>query len=149
MLPVMTKRFAALLCGALLLLSCAPSRDPAPAVADTTAYLQRAEATKSTIEAGTGVAASLMGGSRCTARDGLPDPTCTPGVADPRVTQANIHETICRSGYSANVRPPTSVTVPIKAERMSAYGYTDAPANYELDHLISLELGGQIGRAHV
>ena len=25
---------------------------------------------------------------------------------------------------------------------MRAYGYTDAPANYELDHLISLELGG-------
>ncbi len=25
---------------------------------------------------------------------------------------------------------------------MTAYGYNDAPANYELDHLISLELGG-------
>ena len=25
---------------------------------------------------------------------------------------------------------------------MKAYGYSDSPANYELDHLISLELGG-------
>lgn len=80
--------------------------------------------------------------SECVARAGLPDAACTPGVADPRVTQANLATTICRSGYSASVRPPTSVTRPIKTERMTAYGYNDAPANYELDHLISLELGG-------
>ena len=63
-------------------------------------------------------------------------------MADPRVTQVNIATTICKPGYSTSVRPPTSVTSPIKAERMAAYGYNDAPANYELDHLISLELGG-------
>lgn len=79
---------------------------------------------------------------RCIARDGLPDAACTPGVADARVTQANLAMTICKSGYGTHIRPPTSVTRPIKAERMAAYGYSDAPANYELDHLISLELGG-------
>lgn len=72
----------------------------------------------------------------------LPDPTCTPGAIDPRVTQQNIGSTICVSGYTTTVRPPVSVTNPIKQERMQAYGYTDSPANYELDHLISLELGG-------
>ena len=80
--------------------------------------------------------------SKCVARDGLPDPACTPGVADPRVTQGNLAATICKSGYSTSVRPSTSVTRPIKEAQMAAYGYADAPANYELDHLISLELGG-------
>ncbi len=72
----------------------------------------------------------------------LPDPICTPGAADPRVTQDNIESTICVSGYTKTVRPPTSVTGPIKIERMKVYGYTDSLSNYELDHLIPLELGG-------
>lgn len=78
----------------------------------------------------------------CVARDGLPDPACTPGAADPRVTQANIAETICKAGYSTSVRPPSSVTEPIKVERMKAYGFTGSLAGYELDHLIPLEVGG-------
>jgi hypothetical protein len=72
----------------------------------------------------------------------LPDPNCTPGATDPRVTQNNIQSTICVPGYTKTVRPSTSVTEPIKIERMQAYGYTDSPSNYELDHLIPLELGG-------
>ncbi len=79
----------------------------------------------------------------CTSHDGLPDPACTPGAVDPAVTQGNIHETICDPGYSKTVRPPVSVTNRIKRERMAAYGLTDAdPRDFELDHLISLELGG-------
>lgn len=72
----------------------------------------------------------------------LPDPYCTPGAADPRVTQENIHQTICLSGYSKSVRPPPSVTEPMKLASMKAYGFTDSPSNYEYDHLIPLELGG-------
>ena len=73
----------------------------------------------------------------------LPDPNCTPGAIDPSVTQQNIGSTICVSGYTTTIRPPVSVTNPIKHERMQAYGFaSDSPANYELDHLISLELGG-------
>jgi len=53
---------------------------------------------------------------------GLPDPACTPGATDPRVTQANINLTICMRGYTATVRPPVSVTDRIKVERMAAYG---------------------------
>ena len=49
---------------------------------------------------------------------------------------------MCSRGWSASVRPPLSVTEPIKRERMVAYGDTDSLASTELDHLIPLELGG-------
>ena len=41
--------------------------------------------------------------------DYLPDPVCTPGAADPAVTQDNIDSTICTSGYTATVRPPPRI----------------------------------------
>jgi hypothetical protein len=72
----------------------------------------------------------------------LPDPRCTPGASDPRVTQANIHATICRYGYTRSVRPPESVTEPEKLASMAAYGDSGSPRHYEYDHLIPLELGG-------
>jgi hypothetical protein len=81
-------------------------------------------------------------GSGCKIVDYLPDPKCTPGATDPRVTQDNIRSTICVSGYTATVRPPVSVTDKIKTERMQAYGFANDKSYYELDHLISLELGG-------
>jgi hypothetical protein len=80
--------------------------------------------------------------SQCAIRNYLPDPNCTPGAIDSAVTQENIGSTICASGYTATVRPSTSVTSKIKTERMQAYGDTDSPNNYELDHFIPLELGG-------
>ncbi|MGB6462733.1 MAG: carboxypeptidase-like regulatory domain-containing protein [Nitrosotalea sp.] len=80
----------------------------------------------------------------CNALDNgvLPDPICTPGAADPQVTQDNIDSTICVSGYASSVRPPVSYTEPLKFKLMDAYGYTDSASNYELDHLIPLEIGG-------
>src|SRR2546423_8550145 len=78
----------------------------------------------------------------CHLRGALPDRRCTPGADDARVTQANIDNTICRRGYSKSVRPRTSVTGPIKRERIAAYGLPSDPRLYELDHLVSLELGG-------
>ena len=66
----------------------------------------------------------------------------TPGAADPRVTQANIGSTICVSGYTRTVRPPESVTGPIKTRVLAAYGYTHPRSDYELDHLVPLEVGG-------
>lgn len=81
--------------------------------------------------------------AQCHAVDGLPDRRCTPGVVDPRVTQENIQTTICRSGYSATVRPPTSYTEPLKLRQMVAYGYGgQSPAGFEEDHLASIELAG-------
>jgi hypothetical protein len=78
----------------------------------------------------------------CHLRGALPDRRCTPGADDPRVTPANIDTTICRQGYTKRVRPRTSVTQPIKRERIAAYGLPSDPRLYELDHLVSLELGG-------
>jgi hypothetical protein len=85
---------------------------------------------------------SLPSSCQALENDTLPDPSCTPGGADPRVTQDNIDSTICASGYASSVRPPVSYTEPLKFKLMDAYGYTDSPSNYELDHLIPLELGG-------
>lgn len=72
----------------------------------------------------------------------LPDPKCTPGAANPSVTQDNIKDTICVPGFSKTVRPTVSYTTPLKIKLMRAYGFTDSRSNYELDHLISLEIGG-------
>jgi hypothetical protein len=64
-------------------------------------------------------------------------------VSDPHVTAANIHQTICVSGYTRKVRPPASYTDKLKIQQLAAYGYADRkPADYEEDHLIPLELGG-------
>jgi hypothetical protein len=61
---------------------------------------------------------------------------------DPRVTQATIRTTIAVTGYTTRVRPPESVTEPIKLSLMRQHHYTDSPADYELDHFIPLEAGG-------
>jgi hypothetical protein len=77
-----------------------------------------------------------------TAGDYLPDPHCTPGATNPRVTQANLSSTICKSGYTATIRPPASTTGAEKRASEAAYGFTGKASTTEYDHLISLELGG-------
>lgn len=87
--------------------------------------------------------ASPQQAGECHTTNGLPDLVCTPGVVDTRVTQENIHSTICVSGYTKTVRPSTRYTDSLKVEQIKAYGYSDtALADYEEDHLIPLELGG-------
>jgi hypothetical protein len=58
------------------------------------------------------------------------------------VTQENIASTICVSGYTAKVRPPTSYTTPLERTLIARYGLDLTPQQTELDHLIPLELGG-------
>ncbi|MFG2472458.1 hypothetical protein ACGFXB_44580 [Streptomyces canus] len=73
----------------------------------------------------------------------LPDSSCTPGLYNPDVTQSTINSTICVSGWTGTVRPPTSYTNPLKAQGIIDYGYTDTTmADYEEDRLVPLELGG-------
>jgi len=72
----------------------------------------------------------------------LPRHDLTPGAIDPRVTQSNIRNTICRRGYTSTVRPPFEYTNAMKHRLMRIYGVTGSIHNYELDHLIPLELGG-------
>jgi hypothetical protein len=82
--------------------------------------------------------------SYCAARDlgQLPSPFCTPGSTDPAVTQADIGSTICRTGWTATVRPPSSETGHAKfAVAYPAYGMP-VTVTSELDHLVPIELGG-------
>jgi hypothetical protein len=74
--------------------------------------------------------------SGCVSANALPDSACTPGAIFPDATA----DKICVPGYSKSVRDvPTSVKNQVYAE----YGITSHSAGeYEVDHLISLELGG-------
>ncbi len=70
------------------------------------------------------------------------DPVRTPGVLNPDVTQATIGSTICVTGWTRTIRPPTEYTNALKRRQMRAYRETGAGSDYQEDHLISLELGG-------
>ena len=81
----------------------------------------------------------------------LPNSVLTPGAASADVTPANVGTTICVAGYTAGrrhddgrtVRPPESYTETLKRQQIAQYGYADTNlADYEEDHLIPLELGG-------
>lgn len=66
----------------------------------------------------------------------LPNRQLTPGAVDPAATR----ERICQTGYSASAR---HVPARVRRERFAAYGVPlSRSAHYELDHLVSLELGG-------
>ena len=65
-----------------------------------------------------------------------------PGVLNADVTQANIGSTVCVHGWTATIRPPVEYTNALKVEQMRTYGETGPPSQYQEDHLISLELGG-------
>lgn len=81
--------------------------------------------------------------SGCVSSNGLPDPACTPGAILPAATV----DQICQSGYSSSVRNvPQSTKDAVFAE----YGIAShSPGEYEVDHLISLELGGSNGIANL
>jgi hypothetical protein len=72
----------------------------------------------------------------CTVRGPLPDPDCTPGAV---IASATV-EQICQPGYARAVR---DVPDRVKEEVYAEYGIrTHRAGEYEVDHLISLELGG-------
>jgi hypothetical protein len=66
----------------------------------------------------------------------------TPGALNPAVTQGTVAATVCRRGWTRTIRPPRSYTSRLKLEQMRAYARSGSPADYQEDHLISLELGG-------
>ena len=66
----------------------------------------------------------------------------TPGVVNPDVTQRSISSTICVRGWTSEIRPSSSYTGALKLQQMREYGRVGTPADYQEDHLISLELGG-------
>jgi hypothetical protein len=72
----------------------------------------------------------------CLAHGGLPDAACTPGDIFPDATK----EKICVSGYARSVRD-----VPQSLKNKVYEQYTirsHATGQYEVDHLVSLQLGG-------
>jgi hypothetical protein len=77
-------------------------------------------------------------------RDIYPDPVRTPGAANPDITQDDIDQTICNPEWSTrSIRPPVNYTNRLKFEQIEEYGDSDTnPRDYEEDHLIPLELGG-------
>jgi hypothetical protein len=101
------------------------------------------EVSTSVLPAATSSAETSNTISKCHINGVLPDTDCTPGVVDPKVTQDNLFQTICKKGYTKTVRPPVSYTNKLKGQQIKDYGYADKNLkDYEEDHLISLELGG-------
>ncbi len=74
--------------------------------------------------------------SGCMAQNGLPDSACTPGA----LLATGTKDAICKPGYAKGVRNvPDSEKNQVYAE----YGIKGrSPGQYEVDHLVSLELGG-------
>jgi hypothetical protein len=59
------------------------------------------------------------------------------------VTTDNLATTICISGWTAGIRPPSAYTGALKLAQIIEYGYEDrSPSHYQEDHLVPLELGG-------
>lgn len=74
--------------------------------------------------------------SGCVVNNALPDSACTPGAIIASATK----DQICQPGYARNVR---DVPESEKSQVYAEYGITSHRAGeYEVDHLISLELGG-------
>jgi len=72
-----------------------------------------------------------------------PNPATTPGVTNPDITQDNIATTICSKAWSTkSVRPAETYTTKLKLQQLNALGLTGQAANYEEDHFIPLEVGG-------
>jgi hypothetical protein len=64
------------------------------------------------------------------------------GAIDPAVTQANVRATVCKLGYTKTVRPPKERTQSIKHQLLIEQKLPGSVKDYELDHLVPLELGG-------
>jgi hypothetical protein len=72
----------------------------------------------------------------------LQDSHCTPGALNPKVKQTTLATTICHTGYTTSIRPPTNVTDKEKVANAKSYQYTGSLSQAEYDHLVPLELGG-------
>lgn len=73
----------------------------------------------------------------------LPSLAVPAAMLNPAVTQATIRQTICVSGWTTTIRPPSSYTTALKVRQLAAEHAADQnPADYEEDHWIPLELGG-------
>jgi hypothetical protein len=90
------------------------------------------------------IAIQSASNSSCKYKGPLPDPSCTPGSNNPNINQDNISQTICNRNWSTkSIRPPVSYTDNLKKQQLTEYGASDTNLrDYEEDHLIPLEVGG-------
>jgi hypothetical protein len=65
-----------------------------------------------------------------------------PGAVDPAITQANVHATVCRLGYTKAVRPSEEWSRALKSRLLIEQHLPGKIQDYELDHLIPLGIGG-------
>jgi hypothetical protein len=72
----------------------------------------------------------------------LPNHERTPGTINPKVTQENLHATVCVSGWSRTIRPPASYTNRLKANQMRELGLPGSTHDYHEDYLVPLCAGG-------
>lgn len=81
--------------------------------------------------------------SGCVAHGGLPDSACTPGAIFANATV----QAICTSGYARSVR---NVPYAEKEQAYAEYGiHSHYAGQYEVDHLVPLELGGSNASANL
>jgi len=81
--------------------------------------------------------------THCRVRGPLPDPRCTPGAIFTRASRG----AICKRGYAGKVR---NVSASLKRKVYAAYGIRHhTRGSYEVDHLVSLELGGSNDEANL
>lgn len=64
------------------------------------------------------------------------------GTLNPAVTQETVDVTVCVSGWTATVRPPSRYTSALERRQIAEQGLPGTPADYEEDHLMPLALGG-------
>jgi len=79
--------------------------------------------------------AAASGGAKAGPASLYPNPSLTPGDVFPNVTAKEV----CVPGYSKSVR---NVSSDEKAAVYRQYGIPNEPGKHEVDHFISLELGG-------
>jgi hypothetical protein len=105
-----------------------PASQPAPGVPVTSAT--------ATVSGAAPVWGKQAKTSGCKVNGALQDTECTPGDVLPNVTKTEI----CKSGYASATR---NVTEEEKNAVYAEYGIRSRTAGeYEVDHLVSLELGG-------
>jgi hypothetical protein len=81
--------------------------------------------------------------AECRVRGGLPDPTCTPGATFRDTTERDV----CTPGWAGRHRNVSAAT---KRRIYASYGITHhSRGEYEVDHLVSLELGGSNAAANL
>jgi hypothetical protein len=85
---------------------------------------------------------SLVAGAAASNTVLLPRVEHATGWRNPEVRQSNLASTVCKSGYSATIRPPVSYTSFLKREELRYLKLPGSASDYQLDHLISLSIGG-------